>query len=55
MIKKCGKSSRILSVYVELQQLQVRLRKYVQGVKNRMKSEQLNKFKETLKNVSNVP
>lgn len=37
-----------LLVRVELQHLQIKLRKYLQGVKNRIKQEQLAKFRETL-------
>lgn len=35
-------------------ELQVKLRKYVQNVKSRVKTEQLNKFKETLAMNSNA-
>lgn len=35
-------------------ELQVRLRKYVQNVKSRVKTEQLNRFKESLAMNSNV-
>lgn len=38
--------------YIELQYLQIKLRKYLQAVKNRVKMEQLNKFKENLYNGS---
>jgi hypothetical protein len=38
-----------------MQQLQVKLRKLVQNVKNRLKNEQLTKFKETLNSNALAP
>lgn len=38
-----------------MQQLQVKLRKHVQNVKNRLKNEQLVKFKETLNSNALAP